>query len=207
MLLHQRLDVISRQELAPVVLVLQTDAGPDHSMKRMKTKLALIALFKKLDLDHLFILRGAPNGSAFNKIERAMSPLNIALSNTATKRAAMPGWAEDAVKNCGSMDDIRKRNEVMKELQRRAAARVAQLDEKQRNKALGGVVRRLLWIWETTWRSHEAILLHNRLQVPNAPKQRKCYPVTSVRSGIKPSVFLLRRLGNAFQGCQWEGDQ
>ena len=65
------------KELNPTVLVLQTDGGPDHSLKRVAVQLALIGMFVELGLDHLIALRGAPNGSARNKIERPMSVLNI----------------------------------------------------------------------------------------------------------------------------------
>ena len=70
------------QGLSPTVLVLQTDGGPDHSLKRLATKLALVATFRELDLDHLVVLRCAPNGSAMNKVERAMSVLlNLGLAH------------------------------------------------------------------------------------------------------------------------------
>eukprot|EP00956_Cyclotella_meneghiniana_P040123 scaffold187460_cov36-Cyclotella_meneghiniana.AAC.1 len=72
---------LEKENLNPFVLVLQTDGGPDHSIKFLNTKMALLALFLKMNLDHLLVLRGAPNGSAYNKIERAMSPANAALSN------------------------------------------------------------------------------------------------------------------------------
>ena len=64
---------------------MQTDGGPDHSLKRVAVKLALIALFKELDLDRLVALRGAPNGSASN----------------------MPDWEENNVKNYKTMSAIR----------------------------------------------------------------------------------------------------
>lgn len=86
----QLIDAVREKGLKPTVLVLQTDGGPDHSLKRLATKMALIALFKELDIDHLAVLRSAPNGSAGNKIERAMSVLNLPLAHTATKRGVWP---------------------------------------------------------------------------------------------------------------------
>ena len=105
---------LKEEELNPFVLVLQTDGGPDHSIKFLTTKMALLALFIVMDLDHLLVLRGAPNGSAYNKIERAMSMANGALTNVSTKRAVMPKWAEDKIKSCNSMSAIReKASEVL----------------------------------------------------------------------------------------------
>ena len=49
-------------------------------------KIALVAIFKKLDLDHLLVIQCAPNGSTYDKIERAMSTLNGGLVNVAKKR-------------------------------------------------------------------------------------------------------------------------
>ena len=68
----QLIDALDLDTLTPFVLVLQTDGGPDHSIKFLTTKLASLALFVKLDLDHFLVLCGAPNGSAFNTIERAI---------------------------------------------------------------------------------------------------------------------------------------
>ena len=62
----QLIDCLRRKGLDPTVLVLQTDGGPDHSLKRAATKLACIAMFKELDIDHLVVLRGAPNGCSLN---------------------------------------------------------------------------------------------------------------------------------------------
>ena len=48
-----------------------------------------------------------PNGYARNKIERAMSFLNVPLAHTALKRADMPEWAgENKVKNASSMSKV-----------------------------------------------------------------------------------------------------
>ena len=100
--------VLELDGLFPFVLVLQTDGGPDHSIKFLTTKLALLALFIGNDLDQLLVLRGAPIGSAFNKIERAMCPANSVLGNVSTKRAEMPKWAEDVARSCNSMSAIRE---------------------------------------------------------------------------------------------------
>ena len=72
------------------MLVLQTDGGPDHSIKRFMTKLALIATFCELSVDHLVVIRCAANGSAANKVERGMSILNLPLGHPSVKRAEIP---------------------------------------------------------------------------------------------------------------------
>ena len=90
------------------MLVIQTDGGPDHSLKRFATKLALIATFRELNLDHLVVLRCAANGSAMNKIERGISVLNLPLGHSSIKRADMPEWAEEKAGQASSMADVRK---------------------------------------------------------------------------------------------------
>jgi hypothetical protein len=124
----QLVDCVKRSDLNPYVLVLQTDGGPDHSIKFATTKNAMIALFKILNLDHLLILRGAPNGSAYNKIERAMSPANSALANVSIKRGVMPDWAEDLMKNANSMSEIRATNENHEKAREDARKRIHRLD-------------------------------------------------------------------------------
>ncbi len=92
-------------------LVLQTDGGSDHNIKFLRTKLALMSLFQKLDVDRFVVLRGAPYGSFLNVAERAMSLLNIGLQNVALVRDQMADWAEMEVTNAGSMAGIRRRHE------------------------------------------------------------------------------------------------
>ena len=131
----QLLDTMKRMEVAPPVLVFQSDGGADRSIKRAQTKLSLVALFKKLDLDQLVVLRCAPNGSAYDKIERAMSPFNAALSHTATKRAPMPDWAERDIKNCTSMSDVREKAEKLRDVQAAARSRVMELQQLEADRA------------------------------------------------------------------------
>ena len=75
-------------------------------MKQVAVRLALTATFKKLDLDSLDVIRGAPNGSVRNKIERFMSLFNLPLSHMSIKRAPMSDWAEEEAKNCASVKDV-----------------------------------------------------------------------------------------------------
>ena len=63
----------------PAVLFLQTDVGPDHNISFLKTCLALLATFVKIDLDHFVAIRGAPHGSWLNTVERSMPILNLEL--------------------------------------------------------------------------------------------------------------------------------
>ena len=103
----QFIDTLRKKGLNPTVLILQTDGGPDHSMKRVMVQLALNATFRELDVDHFVVLRCAPNGSARNKIERSMSVLNLALAHVSTRRGDMEPWAEKAVANASSMQAVR----------------------------------------------------------------------------------------------------
>ena len=124
----QLIDVLRRKGLEPTVLVLQTDGGPDHSLKRCAVKMACIAMSKELDLDHLVVLRGAPNGSARNKVERAMSVLNLGLAHAAIKRADMPEWAENEIKGCSSMKAVRDLSSKLEEKRKNAVAALPKLE-------------------------------------------------------------------------------
>ena len=45
---------------AKPVLFIYSDGGPDHRVNYISVKIALIALFRKLDLDYLCAVRTAP---------------------------------------------------------------------------------------------------------------------------------------------------
>ena len=83
-------------------------------MKRVTVQLALISTFKELDTDNFVVLRCAPNGSTWNKIERSMSVLNLGLAHVATRRGDMDPWAEKAVANASSMQVVQ---DVAKEVE------------------------------------------------------------------------------------------
>ncbi|KAL7547981.1 hypothetical protein ACHAWF_011257 [Thalassiosira exigua] len=125
----QLIDAICSKSLTPSVLVLQTDGGPDHSMKRIAVKLALVAMFKELNLDRLVALRGAPNGSAGNIVERSMSVLNLPLAHVSLARAQMSDYAEEAVKNCSSMKSVRDMANQFKKQQQQARLSIPQLEK------------------------------------------------------------------------------
>jgi hypothetical protein len=59
----------------PAVVLIQTDGGPDHCLKFLRSQLALIALFKIGNFDHVVAIRGAPGGSALNKCEHGASSI------------------------------------------------------------------------------------------------------------------------------------
>ena len=132
----QLIDALRKKGLSPTVLVLQTDGGPDHSLKRVATKLALIATFKELDIDHLVVLRGAPNGSARNKIERAMSVLNLPLAHTALKRADMSEWAEKKIKGVSSMQAVRDLASKLEKERKEAEDALPHLEQSYNNFAI-----------------------------------------------------------------------
>lgn len=94
-----------------MVLLLQTDGGPDHNLNFLRSRLALMGMFLLLDVDAMDILRGAPQGSSLNTVERCMSILNFALCDAALMRGIMPAWAEALVANSNSMKEVRDAHE------------------------------------------------------------------------------------------------
>ena len=89
--------------------------------------LSLITVPMELFIDHLAGLRGAPNGSARKKIERAMSVLNLPLTHTAIKTGDMPKWAEQEVKGCSSMQAVRGVGEMVESRPDKASTDVEKL--------------------------------------------------------------------------------
>ena len=79
-----------------------------------------------MNLDHLVILSGAPNGSARNKVEHSMSVLNLALAHMALKREELPEWAELELKSCSTMKAVRDVGDAI---------------EKKRSKELSAIVK------------------------------------------------------------------
>lgn len=89
-----------------LVLVLQTDGGPDHNLMFMQLKLAFVSLCLLLDLDHGLAMFGVPLGSYLNKVERPMSLLNFGLMYAALMHAPMAPWAEERMKSVSSMKEV-----------------------------------------------------------------------------------------------------
>ena len=98
-------------------LLMYTDGGPDHRTTYGSVKLSLIVLFKLLDLDILIAARTAPGNSWANPAERIMSLMNLAYQNVAIYRTEMSSYHEQLVKNCGSMNEIRKKAEKEHDLE------------------------------------------------------------------------------------------
>lgn len=72
--------VPSHEDLVKPVLMFFVDGGPDQN-PRYKTVIAnAMDMFKKYDLDAVFIATNAPGRSAFNPVEHRMAPLSRALS-------------------------------------------------------------------------------------------------------------------------------
>ena len=74
-----------------------TDGGPDHRVNYLSVKVALIALFRDLNLDLLIALRTAPSNSWANPVERIMSIVNIGLQGIGVMRQKMSDEFEKAV--------------------------------------------------------------------------------------------------------------
>ena len=102
----QLIDTLRMKGINPTVLVLQTDGDPDHSLKRTAVQLALLAIFKELDVDHLVMLWCAPNGLVRNKVECSISVINLALAHVSVERGEMEELADGEVKNCSSMKSV-----------------------------------------------------------------------------------------------------
>lgn len=74
-----------------------TDGGPDHRVNYLSVKIALIALFRDLNLDILIALRTAPSNSWANPVERVMSIINIGLQGVGVMRRKMSNEFEKLV--------------------------------------------------------------------------------------------------------------
>ena len=97
----------TNSQLNPI-LCLYTDGGPDHRTNFLSVQVALIALFRILDLDMLVAARTAPHNSYRNPVERIMSLLNIGLQSVGLMREKMPDDMESAMSQASNMEEIRK---------------------------------------------------------------------------------------------------
>ena len=77
----------------------------------------------------MVILRGAPNGSERNKIERSMSMLHLSLVYIAVKREKFPEWTEHELKNCSTIETVREVRKKVDERHSKAQASVERLEE------------------------------------------------------------------------------
>lgn len=81
----------------PPVLFMYTNGGPDHRVNYLSVKVALISLFRELNLDMLIALRTAPSNSWANPVERVMSIVNIGLQGVGVMRRKMSDEFESVV--------------------------------------------------------------------------------------------------------------
>jgi len=95
------------KKLYPLKMSLQSDGGPDRNLTFLRTKLALFAAFKLLNLDILIATRCAPGQSYLNVAERAMSLLYIGLQHVAIKMGDIPLWLHEVLDKCPSMAETR----------------------------------------------------------------------------------------------------
>ena len=93
------------------ILLLYTDGGPDHRLTYLSVQVALIALFRKLDLDYLCAARTAPCHSWKNPVERIMSLFNLGLQCVGLMRENMDADYEKEVGKCNNLSDIRAAGE------------------------------------------------------------------------------------------------
>jgi len=99
-------------EVVPPVVMIFSDGGADHRITYHFVTLALIVLFRKLNLDMLIAGRTAPGHSWLSPAERIMSILNLGLQNVALMRdECQPAEIETTLKGANTMAEIRKKAE------------------------------------------------------------------------------------------------
>ena len=87
------------QDSSKPILIL-INGGPDHRVTFSSFRLALITLFRALDLDMMLVsVRTCPYQSWTNMAERVLSTLNLALQNVALAREEF----KEFVKNKNSL--------------------------------------------------------------------------------------------------------
>ena len=99
------------------MLALYTDGGPDHRLTYGAVQVALIAMFKHLQLDYLVAARTCQGQSYNNPVERIMSLINLALQCIGLMREEMSQDMEAEMRKAKSTSDIReagKKNEHLK---------------------------------------------------------------------------------------------
>ena len=92
-----------------------TNGGPEHRVNFHSVKIPLLILFRELHLQSLVAIRTASGHSYINTVERIMSILNIGFQNVALERKESP--SDDVIKNCKSMEDLRKNQGIKQDWQ------------------------------------------------------------------------------------------
>ena len=88
-------------------MIILSDGGPDHRVTYGSVKVAMTALFCRLDLDALFCMQMCPYQSWTNPAERVMSTLNLALQNVSLMREKMSDPLERTIKYKNNISAIR----------------------------------------------------------------------------------------------------
>ena len=99
----QLVDTLKMAGLKVTALMLYTDGGPSHSLKRVPTRCSLPATATMLNVDCLIVVYCAPGRPAMNKVERGMSMLNLPLAYVAIMMGDMASCVENATKGANSM--------------------------------------------------------------------------------------------------------
>lgn len=94
------------KDARPLVFVYR-DGGPDHRLSYTSVQVALIAVFRYLDLDYLCAVRTFPGHSWRNPVERVMSTLNLGMQCVGLMRAKGSEEYEDLAKKCNSLAELR----------------------------------------------------------------------------------------------------
>ena len=100
--------LMKEKQQPPPVIMKFTDGGTDQRNNLELVKCASIIIFKELNLDMYILARCAPGHSWINPAERIMSILNLGLQNVSLERQQGSEVTEKALKDCKSMNDIRK---------------------------------------------------------------------------------------------------
>lgn len=108
-------------------LLLFTDGGPEHRTTYESAKLSLIHVFRHTKVELLVAARTAPGQSFINLVERVMSIINIALQSVAVERSSCSEEVEAALKGCGTVDSIHKKEALVKQEWTQSIATVARL--------------------------------------------------------------------------------
>ena len=99
-------------------LFIISDGGGENRVNFDSVKIPLMLLFWRLqcnmpNLQHMVVIRTAPNNSWLNTVERIMSILNYSLQNVALARVQSP--SDENIKKCSNMSDLRQSSENIKE--------------------------------------------------------------------------------------------
>lgn len=110
--------ILAERAVDHPVLFLYSDGGPDHRLTYASVKLALISLFRKLDLDYICAAQTAPYHLFRNPAERVMLILNLGLQSVGLARRQLSDELEKSVENCNNLGQLRElaqKNPAVKE--------------------------------------------------------------------------------------------